>query len=90
MFSIHDVKFVLNFTRECLFSRFERSETWHHGTTVDDGAHVVYDVIRFTLVIMYRELRENTTSTRNHRHALVVCISFNNLKDDGVNDVRAL
>ena len=50
MFSIHDVKFVWNFTRACLFSRFERSETWHHGTTVDDGAHVVYDVIRFTLV----------------------------------------
>ena len=44
MFSIYDdVKFVLNFTRECRFSRFERSESWHDRTTVDDGAHVVYD-----------------------------------------------
>ena len=45
MFSIYDdVKFVLNVTRECRFSRFERSETWHHRTTVD-GAHVLYDVL---------------------------------------------
>ena len=38
----------------------------------------------------FREIRESTTSTRNHSNALEVFVSFHNLEDYGVNDVRAL